>query len=117
MTMVLIAGAEVYERMHAERKALMVGAPEYGQGRSEYLCRAQAKQAGQGYMGAQIVRSMYGFSVRYDSGLQDWGLLRSARGSSDTSLEAAEQFCRDWVAQNPERRYAWMAAGEATPRE
>jgi hypothetical protein len=112
--MIFIAGQDLYESMQAERTAAIEasGIP-YGYGRSEVLCRVQEKQAGRGLTGAQIVRSMYGFSVRYDSGLQNWGLLKSARGSSDPSLEAAKQFCLDWVAQAPNSRYAWMSEGEA----
>lgn len=52
----------------------------------------------------EIVQSIYGQSVRYDSGLQNFGLVLSGRG---ITLDEAEAFCRDWVAQDPEHRYAW----------
>lgn len=109
MVMVFVAGGDLYETMQTEKRALVeqtaVGF------NSEQLCALQRKQAGRGITGAQIVKSMYGYSVRYDSGLQDWGLIRPARGASDPSLEAAEEFCREWVAAAPAHRYAWKPEG------
>lgn len=106
--MIFIAGQELYEAMQAERAAIIEasGVP-YGQGRSEVLCRVQQQQAGRGLVGAQIVRSIYGYSVRYDSGLQDWGLLHRAASSRDPSFAAALDFCRQWAAQDPAHRYAY----------
>lgn len=103
-----IAGQELYEAAQAERAAAIEasGVP-YGQGRSEVLCRVQERQAGRGLVGAHIVKSMYGYSVRYDSGLQNWGLLHRAASCRDPSFAAALDFCRQWVAQDPTHRYAW----------
>lgn len=108
MGRIFIAGQELYEAAQAERAAAIEasGVP-YGHGRSEVLCRVQMQQAGRGLQGAQIVKSMYGYSVRYDSGLQDWGLLRRAGSSRDPSFAAAIDFCRRWVAEDPTHRYAW----------
>ena len=103
--MILIAGQELHAAMQAE-KAAIVEQSVLGFN-SEQLCALQRKQAGRGIVGACIVKSMYGFSVRYDSGLQDFGIIKSARGSSDPSLEAAIEFCKAWVAQAPASRYAW----------
>lgn len=114
MTMIFIAGQEVYDAAAAERTAAVEASGiAFGQGRSEVLCRVQERQAGRGLTGVHIVRSMYGFSVRYDSGLQNFALLRSARGSSDPSLAAAIRFCADWVAQSPTNRYAYYHEHEA----
>jgi hypothetical protein len=44
--------------------------------------------------------------VRYDSGLQNFALLARSCELGGT-LEAAEAFARAWVAEDPERRYAW----------
>lgn len=101
----IVAGGELYASLQAEKRAAV---QETGLGfNSEQLCALQRKQAGRGILGAQIVRSMYGYSVRYDSGLQEWGLLKSARGAADASFAAALEFCRQWVAADPARRYAW----------
>jgi hypothetical protein len=101
----IVAGHDLYARLQAEKAALVpLGARGYD---SEALCRLQRAQAARGILGAQIVASNYGFSVRYDSGLQDWGLLRRSRDCADRSREAAVAFCEAWVAHDPERRYAW----------
>jgi hypothetical protein len=108
MARIFIAGQEVYEAASAERSAAVEASGiAWGAGRSEVLCKVQERQAGRGLTGIHIVKSMYGYSVRYDSGLQNFGLLRAARGSRDPSFEAAVEFCRDWVAAHPECRYAW----------
>ena len=39
---------------------------------SEPLCEWQRDVSRRGIVGAEIVESMYGWSVRYDSGLQNW---------------------------------------------
>lgn len=103
-TLKVIAGQEIYDAIRAEREArLNPGALGYD---SEALCRLQESQSRRGYVEAHIVKSMYGYSVRYASGLQNFGLIRSARDAADKSLAAAEQFCRDWVAADPAHRYA-----------
>lgn len=38
---------------------------------------------------------MYGYSVRYDSGLQGFNLVAASRDLGGT-LEAAEVYCRNW---------------------
>lgn len=114
MARVFIAGESVFNAAQAEREAVMAKCEvPFGHGRSEVLCRVQSQQAARGLTGAHIVRSMYGFSVRYDSGLQNFALLRAARGSSDPSLAAAIRFCADWVAQSPQHRYAYYNEEEA----
>ena len=102
--MFIIAGAEVINAMN-EEKAAAVAKNELGHFRSEQLCALQRKQAGRGYIGVCIVKSIYGYSVRYDSGLQDFGLLRSAR-CGDGSFKQAAEFCIAWAARDPSRRYA-----------
>lgn len=108
MTMIFIAGQEIYEAVAAERRtAVEASGIAWGAGQSEVLCRVQSQQAGRGLTGIHIVRSIYGYSVRYDSGLQNFALLRAARGSSNPSFAAALKFCQDWAAQSPTNRYAW----------
>lgn len=101
----IVAGGELYASLQAEKAAQV---QETGLGfNSEQLCALQRKQSGRGILGAEIVRSMYGYSVRYDSGLQEWGIIKPARGSRDPSFAAALEFCRTWVAADPAHRYAW----------
>lgn len=101
----IIAGHRLYADLQAE-KGRLVRKTANGYD-SEALCKLQQNQAGRGILGAQIVLSNYGYSVRYDSGLQGWGILRPARGQADASREAAIAFCQAWVAQDPGGRYAW----------
>ena len=104
--MVIVAGEALVDALTAETMALV---PKNGSSyASESLVELQRRRASNGIVGAEIVKSMYGHSVRYDSGLQNFGLLASSKAKQiDGSLEAAEQWCRDWVAKDPEHRYAW----------
>jgi hypothetical protein len=106
---IIVAGLEVVEAMRAERKARCRWTG-YGYD-SESLCAVQRDESAKGILGAEIVVSNYGCSVRYDSGLQDFALLASSRLKQiDGTIEAAEAWCRDWVAKDPGRRYAWRRA-------
>jgi hypothetical protein len=101
---IIIAGRELSEALDAEKRNTKGG---------EDLCRVQEAQASRGIQGAQLVRSMFGWSVRYDSGLQGWGLLASSRqGTLDGSLRAAVEWAEDWAAQAPTHRYAWASRRE-----
>lgn len=102
----VVAGYELLAAMEAETDAVV--ADRNGYRDSEQLCELQQKQARRGIVGVEIVESNYGCSVRYDSGLQNFGLVASSRsGQLDGSIEDAERFARDWVSRDPERRYAW----------
>jgi hypothetical protein len=108
MTKHIVAGQELHTALLAEREARVPkGAGGYA---SEPLCQLQRERSSRGILGAEIVDTNYGWSVRYDSGLQNWGLLASSRvGTIDGSLEAAEAWAAAWVARDPQRRYAWRS--------
>ncbi len=73
---------------------------------SERLCAFQQKLAQSGYIEAEIVKSFYGFSVRYASGLQNFGLIFSARSKQvDGTLEGAIDAAKKWQAADPTRRF------------
>lgn len=93
----IIAGGELVKRIRL-RRIVVAG--------DEDLCWLQRIDAQSGILGVEIVQSIYGHSVRYDSGLQNFGLVAPARSLGGT-LEAAETFCRTWVAHDPTHRYAW----------
>lgn len=104
--MIIVAGHELVDAMSAEQIARV----PYGCGgfKSEELCVLQREQAGRGIIGAEIVQSNYGCSVRYDSGLQNFGLLASSRTKQvDGTLADAERWVTNWVSKDPTRRYAW----------
>lgn len=102
----VIAGDWVVKAMDKE---IAMRVPHTGTGyHSDSLCIVQADFARRGYLGAEIVESIYGSSVRYDSGLQNFGLLAGKRiGNIDGSYEAAVAWAQRWAAQDPSRRYVW----------
>ncbi len=108
--MKIVAGEKLVDELTAARKAQVARtAAGYN---SEDLCKLQVAEAGRGILGAEIVKSLYGCSVRYDSGLQNWGIIAGCRnGSLDGSYEAAVEYAKKWVAQDPTRRYAWHRTG------
>lgn len=97
--MEIVAGEALVEALTAETETIASG----------QLWALQEAQAARGILGVEIVKSMYGYCVRYDSGLQDWGILAGSRKGQqlDGSLEAAQQFCECWVSEDPTHRYAW----------
>lgn len=114
-SLIVVAGQALVDAMDAERAARC---QHTGAGyNSEQLCTLQREWSGRGYLGAQIVVSNYGCSVRYDSGLQNFGLLASSRAKQvDGSLEDAIRWATEWVARDPARRYAWRHPGTVPTR-
>lgn len=107
--MIIVAGSELIDALTAEQVARV----PYGCGgfKSEELCILQREQSARGIIGAEVVNSNYGCSVRYDSGLQNFGLLASSRAKQvDGTLADAERWASEWVSKDPKRRYAWRRA-------
>lgn len=101
---IVIAGAELKAELSAEIEARVP--VRFGYRESEALCAVQREQARRGILAAELVESVYGWSVRYASGVQNFGLLASSRrGQVDGSRADAEAWARRWVAQDPGRRY------------
>lgn len=104
--MIIVAGEELVDALTAEQVARVPRG--CGGFRSEELCNLQRDRASRGLLGVELVKSNYGWSVRYDSGLQNFGLLAGSRsGALDGSLEDAERYAKEWVSKDPTRRYAW----------
>lgn len=103
---IIVAGEELVQSLREETERRI---PKTGLGyASDNLCALQRERAGRMVLGVEIVQSMYGHSVRYDSGLQNFGILASKRyGNIDGSYESAERFAKAWVSHDPTRRYAW----------
>lgn len=115
----IVAGQALCAALHAEQVAKVrvtgsdANGPLYD---SEGLCRLHAEQDRRGILGAELVKSIYGWSVRYDSGLQNFGIIAGARyGQVDGTYEDAVRFAQQWAAEDPTRRYVWvrMSAIEA----
>lgn len=105
--MVIVAGEVLVDAISTEQMA-KCSKNASGYYNSQDLCAFQVEQFRKGIEGVEIVKSLYGYSVRYDSGLQNFGLLASSRnGDIDGSLEAAVEWVKNWVARKPECRYSW----------
>lgn len=108
---VLLAGETLYAAIQAEidatvPRSLIPGREDCYQ--SEPLCALHATHARRGIAGAELVKTIYGWGVRYDSGLQNWNIIASPRGALDGSFEHAARYAREWVAEAPGLRYAWV---------
>jgi hypothetical protein len=111
MNMIFVSGKEVWDALVAEKEATVPHSTIPGREscfQSEPLCHLQVKQHQAGFIGVELVESIHGWSVRYDTGLRGFGLIASSRyGEVDGTLAAAERFAAGWVAQDPDHRYAW----------
>lgn len=112
----VVAGKQLYANLQAEKERVVPRNGEYF--KSEPLCAWQSEVARRGVIGATLVKSMYGWSVRYDSGIQNFGILAGARsGVLDGTLKAAVEWAKGWVAEDPTRRYAWVRESELGQEE
>jgi hypothetical protein len=76
---------------------------------SDSLCRVQADIWRAGYRDAELVESVYGWSVRHASGMESFALIASARrGDVDGSLASAIAAAERWVAEDPDRRTVYV---------
>lgn len=72
---------------------------------SKSLCQMQEEQSARGYLPAELVLSLKGWTVRYGSGLQGFGILRKA---DSFNPESALQWARHWAAQDPTKREVYV---------
>jgi len=106
----IVAGQAVVDAIRAERERTVTSSrTRAGCYDSESLVEHQQSLSRRGFIGAEIVRSNYGCSVRYDSGLQNFGLLASSRARQiDGTLEDAVRWVTEWQKQDADRRYVWV---------
>lgn len=104
MELIVIAGQDVCSRMREARAALpKIGEPGW---HPELLTNLQIREARRGLVGAEMVKSMYGWSLRYNSGLQNFGLIAGSRsGQLNGTWEDCERYAKEWQAQDPLHRY------------
>lgn len=106
----VIAGQTVVDAIGARRPT--------GTEPDRELCRRQEQEHSEGFEGVEVGPSMYGWSVRYDSGLNGFNLVASSRyGSLDGTRADAIRFATEWVSKNPARRYAWIRKEHETMHE
>jgi hypothetical protein len=74
----------------------------------ESLVRWQERE-GSYWLGAEIVESIYGFGLRYASGLQGFGVIFGHRDRGyDGQYETAVRYAEWWVEMDPEHRYVFV---------
>lgn len=102
----VVAGAEVVAKINNGYKDIHWTGYGY---ESEALCAKQRQDAVNGFLGAEIVKSFYGYSLRYDSGLQNFGLIAKAADIGlPSTLEKATKYAKRWASHEPTKRYAWF---------
>lgn len=88
----VIAGQDVKARYDAMRADALRGPRD-----NETIPNFQIAANRLGFREAELVESNYGWSVRYASGLQNFGLLASSRARQvDGTLADAIRYAREW---------------------
>lgn len=108
--MITLLGQEVRKLVEAEYAKALAGI-EGRQGgwpqspRDEALCNAQSALHSRGYRSAELVKSVFGWSVRSGSGLDGFALLASSRtGVLTGSAGDALKWAMNWVSDDPNKR-------------
>lgn len=76
---------------------------------SNKLCRIQESQSARGRLETHLVRSIYGWTLRYASGLQGFSMIYPSRNHNPAD---ALKVALDWVAENPECRSVTVSTEE-----
>lgn len=109
--LLVTAGQRLYARMKAEQEVVVLR--NAGRYDSEDLCRLQEARSRLGIVGAKLIASNHGWYLRYDSGLQDFGIIACGRhGHLDGTYAHAAHYAKNWVAADPARRYAWVSESD-----
>jgi hypothetical protein len=103
-----IHGVDVHEMYNDMISEEIAALSKFG---CEALSMAQVRLCQMGFCEAEIVKSIYGFSVRYASGLNDFGLLYSSRGGQlDGTLQDAIDKAGEWQRAFSTRRFVTCAS-------
>jgi hypothetical protein len=76
---------------------------------SKSLSEMQIEQASKGRLSANLIRSIYGWTVRYASGLQDFSILYASR---KFDIKQALEFGIEWANNDPENREFYVSKTE-----
>ena len=107
----ILAGESVVDTLRAENASLENLDPlrfDF----NEELCALQRRQSNRGYVPAHLVKSMYGWTLRYASGLQGFSIITRLGKDFDTAVEGA----REWASDAPDHRYV-SVCNTALPSE
>lgn len=85
-------------------------------GDTKGLVSLQENQAARGRLSAHLIRSIYGWTVRYASGLQNFGLLYASQSSD---IRKAVEFGVEWANKDPENREFYVSKSqiESAPKD
>jgi len=86
---------------------------------SKSLMRWQETE-GRLWRSVELVKSIYGWTVRASSGLDGFALMAATKergGRLDGSFVDAAKWAAEWVALYPERRYAYVRAYDLSQDE
>jgi hypothetical protein len=114
VNIVVVAGRTAHEAESASR-AVNVKPSTYRPGclDTETLIAWQTG-VGRRWRSVQVCRSKYGWCVRATSGLDGFALLAGSRdGYLDGTFKDALRWANEWVAQDPEHRYAYCWPSDA----
>jgi hypothetical protein len=105
----IVAGQEAYETEQELKRTRVEPSPSIpGTWESESLVKFQGWIHAQGFRSVELVETIYGWSVRSGSGLENFRLLRSARELPEGGYDSALTWAANWCAQNPRHRYAFV---------
>ena len=87
--------------------------PRFTPGRDKVLCSNQIQAHSAGFQEARLVKTIFGYSVRYASGLDNFAVLFGGRMMGrHVSYQEALQWGKDWVDAKPEYRALIYSAEE-----
>ena len=102
MELKFIAGEETWNELQAE-KVLKVSQNARGFNSRELII-LQGEWSRRGVLGAELVESsMRGWTLRYDSGIQNWSII-----AADMTKGEVIDYAMSWVAMDPTRRYVYV---------
>jgi len=76
---------------------------------SDPLCKLQVSQSARGFRAAHLVLSVRGWTVRYASGIQNFGILRLSDSFDPAS---ALEWATKWVNRDPKSRELYVSKSE-----
>src|SRR5258706_10414503 len=101
-------GQDVRDTLDAERAKCCVASKRYpGCFESDSLCAWQSEVHQRGFRGAQLCETIFGWSVRSDTGLDNFRILAGHRDGAlpNATKEQALAWAQEWQAERPNHRY------------
>lgn len=115
----VLVGAEVEAALYADKVARVARSAFYADFfESESLCTWQSEMHARGYCAVVLTKSVLGWSVRYRSGLDGFGVLAGVRdGTLTGTFLDALAYARQWQNALSSKRFVVAHASEITDAE